>query len=163
MLLTDGDTLCYRIEFNKLVVTTEVDFGEVVRATADESVTLITGQNESSRVVAWGRRANCAAEPTATSTPAPPTGHYKLTIVAENYRFTVVDDTPVPRGVHTVDVTLELRDGGVKHSIAFFDPTGLPINSIDPVEGPATVGTVFGVGPPQPAGATRSTAPSTRR
>jgi LPXTG-site transpeptidase (sortase) family protein len=152
MLLNDGGTLCYRIEFNKLAVNTEVDFGEVVQATAEESVTLITGQNEASRVVAWGRRASCAAEPAPTPTPIPRSGHYALKIVAEHYRFTVVGGDTIPMGVFSVDITLELRDTGVKHGIAFLNPGGYPVVDITPVEGPTTASTNFLVGLPELAG-----------
>ena len=86
------------------------------------------------------------------ATPVPPAGHYKLHVVAENYRFTVLEGATVPAFVHTVDVTFDVRDDGIEHSIAFFDPRGIALSFTDPVKGPATVGTVFGVGPPQPPG-----------
>jgi hypothetical protein len=72
IVLTGGE-VCYRIEFNKLASTTEVDWSYLVRATAEESVTLITaGADATSRRVAWGRRTSCADAPTATPTRIPP-------------------------------------------------------------------------------------------
>jgi hypothetical protein len=159
--LTDGDLLCYRVEFKKIADTTQVDFAEVVGATPEESVTLITGAREGARLVAWGRRADCADEPAPRPTPLPraptPTpgalpGHYKLKIVAENYQFTVVDGGTVPKGIHTVDFTLELRDAGVKHSITFYDTAGRELIATEPIEGPTLAGGAFGVGPPQSPG-----------
>jgi hypothetical protein len=155
MSLTDGEVLCYRVELNKIADATQVDFGDVVSATPEESATLITGAGEATRVVVWGRRADCADEPAPRPTPAPPatpTGHYKLKIVAENYRFTVVEGGTVPKGVHTVDFTLELRDAGVKHSITFYDTAGRELIATEPVEGPTTAAGAFGVGPPQSPG-----------
>ena len=150
--LTGGE-VCYRIEFNKLAFTTEVDFGVVVRATAEESVTLITaGASADSRTVVWGRRTSCADAPTATPTPTPPVGHFRVRIVAENYQFTVVEGATIPKGFSSIDVTLELRDSGVKHGLEIFAPAGGPVSTIDPVEGPTTTGTSFLVGLPELAG-----------
>jgi hypothetical protein len=72
IVLTSGE-VCYGVEFNKLASTTEVDWTYLVRATAEESVTIITaGADASSRRVVWGRRTSCAGAPTATPTPTPP-------------------------------------------------------------------------------------------
>lgn len=151
LALSDGSTACYRIEFVKFAAPEQFD--SLVQATADESVTLITGGMADNRAVLWGRRANCDAEPASTSTPSPPAGHHKLKIVAEGLVFTIVEGGTVPLGTHTVDVTIDHRDAGVQHAIAFFDATGLPINSSEPVTGPvADWGSSFGVGPPQPPG-----------
>ena len=158
MTLMKDEPLCYRVEFNKVADPAVVDFTQIVHATPTESVTLISGAAPTTRRMVWGRRADCSDETPVTPissvrpTPVPPAGHYKLHVLAENYQFTVLEGATVPKGIHTVDVTLDVRDVGVEHSIAFFDPRGIPINSIEPVRGPTTISTVFGVGPPQPPG-----------
>ncbi|MEX2247289.1 MAG: class F sortase [Dehalococcoidia bacterium] len=150
LVLTTDETLCYQLEFNKFATIEQFD--QVVQATAEESVTLITGGTPSNRGVAWGRRATCAAEPAATPTSTPLAGHHKLEMFAEGLRFTISEGGTVPLGTHTVDYSLELRDAGVEHTIAFYDTAGRELIASEPVEGPATLGGAFGVGPPQPPG-----------
>ncbi|MBI2723556.1 MAG: sortase [Chloroflexi bacterium] len=54
---SDGRTLAYEVEFNKTTSVDGIDWGEVVAATPEESITLITAAaalNQGRRVV-WGR------------------------------------------------------------------------------------------------------------
>ena len=149
--LSDATDACYRIEFIKYA--TPEQFSALVSATAEESITLITGGVDQDRAVVWGRRAGCAAEPATKPTPAPRAGHHKLKIVAENLTFTVVEGGVVPLGTHTVDFEIDHRDAGVEHSIAFYDTTGRELIATDAVVGPlSNWGGPFGVGPPQPPG-----------
>lgn len=151
--MAGGDTLCYRVEFNK--IAKEQDYSYVTQATAEESITLITGgATPNTRAIVWGWRANCADEPPPVPTPTPTTrgGHHKLRIVAENRQFTIVEGGTVPTGIHTVDYVVDNRDSGVQHSITFYDTTGKVLITSDPAEGPIMMGGAFGVGPPQAPG-----------
>lgn len=62
IVMADGTTATYKIEFNKVVTPGGEDWSKLVAGTADESVTLITctGAFENgrydSRQIAWGRR-----------------------------------------------------------------------------------------------------------
>jgi LPXTG-site transpeptidase (sortase) family protein len=60
--MTDGAEVSYKIEFNKHITVGDADWTNIVAATADESITLITCGGEfeaghyNSRQVVWGRR-----------------------------------------------------------------------------------------------------------
>lgn len=76
--LADGRRLFYHVEFNKTIPAGTGDWQDVVSATADESLTLITaagsgsGQNYSHRRIVWARRVNCQLrEAPETPTRAP--------------------------------------------------------------------------------------------
>jgi hypothetical protein len=142
--LTTGDAACYRVEWNKLATLAEVDLFDVVAATAEESITLITGGAIGEWRFVWGRRASCAAEPALTPTPAPPPGHHKLKLAIEGRRILVLDGGTVPPDKHTIDYTLEFRDIGVSHIINIFAPNGQAITANEAIEGPTTLFGVFG-------------------
>lgn len=76
--LTDGRRLFYHVEFNKITPRDSAIWQDIVSATADESMTLITaagtgsGQHWSHRRIVWARRVNCALrEAPETPTRAP--------------------------------------------------------------------------------------------
>ncbi len=76
--LNDGRRLFYRVEFNKTVVVDGSDWTDIVTATADESMTLITaagtqvGAKYTHRRIVWARRVNCTLlEAPETPTRAP--------------------------------------------------------------------------------------------
>ena len=147
--LTGGETLCYRAEFNKIAPMGLFD--RVTEATAQESLTLITGGTaDDNRRVVWGRRVDCAIAPTPT--PSALAGHHKLRIVAERNAFRIVAGGTVPPGRHTVDYEVDVDEAGVSHSIAFYDTTGTELIASEPFEGPTRAYGQFGVGPPQPPG-----------
>jgi hypothetical protein len=152
--LTDGSTVCYAIEFEKLARDDQVE--HVVAATADESITLITGAAPPNRLVFWGRRASCASEPPPTPTRAPspiPTDRHKVKIVAENNTFTVVEGAVVPHGMTAVDYAIDHRDAGVQHSLAIYSPLPRQVGGSAPEVGPIQEWTgLFGLGPPDPPG-----------
>ena len=52
----DGQTLHYRVEFNKVVNAAEADWSAIVTATADDSMTIITGESSANRRLVWARR-----------------------------------------------------------------------------------------------------------
>ena len=140
--LTSGGPACYRVEWNKLAPAT-IDFSSIVQATAGESITLISaGRTADERRVVWGRTASCGAEPAPT--PSTRAGYYKMKVVAEGRRITIVEGATVPLGIHTVEYTMEYRDPGVTHQ----NGTGKRITEWEPWTGPVTVGHVFGIGPP---------------
>lgn len=62
IVMADGSTATYKIEFNKVVTPGGEDWSKLVAGTADESITLITCTGEFSgghydkRQIAWGRR-----------------------------------------------------------------------------------------------------------
>jgi hypothetical protein len=68
--LRGASTWCYRVEFNKIASSNSgADYSEIVSATADESVTLITaGRTQDERTIVWARSASCNAEPGPTAT-----------------------------------------------------------------------------------------------
>ena len=84
LYLADGRRLFYAVEFNKTAPVAGLDMTEVVRSTADESLTLVTasgaplppGQGKpgtySDRRIVWARRLNCdLLESPATPTMNP--------------------------------------------------------------------------------------------
>jgi hypothetical protein len=142
--LTSGDAACYRVEWNKLATLAEVDFFDVVAATAEESLTLITGGAVGEWRFVWGRRASCAAEPALTPTPAPPPGHHQLKMAIEGRSILVLEGGTVPPDKHTIDYTIEFRDAGVSHIINIFAPNGQAITKNEAIQGPTTLFGVFG-------------------
>jgi hypothetical protein len=57
LVLLDGRTLTYRVEFNKIAQTASADWQTIVAATADESLTIVTGSNtHAERRILWARR-----------------------------------------------------------------------------------------------------------
>ena len=59
---SDGRTLAYTVEFNKITAVDAIDWTELVRATPEESITLITAaaaRNQGRRIV-WGRALDTA-------------------------------------------------------------------------------------------------------
>ena len=135
--LTGGTILCYRVEWNKNVDTSEVAFEDIVAATAGEYLTLITGGTAgSTHRLASAPRADCAAEPAPTPTRTPQSGHQQLHIVAEGSRITAVEGDFVPLPIHTVDILFDNVDKGVVHHIVFYDPSGAIYFDIGEVEGP---------------------------
>jgi hypothetical protein len=71
-----------------------------------------------------------------------------MTVVAEGRSIITTSGAPVPLGIHTADYTMEYRDPGVTYQINVFDGTGARISEWEPWTGRATVGHVFGIGPP---------------
>jgi len=123
--LLTGQTLCYRVEWNKIANTGEVAFDAITTATADEYLTLITGaQSPDERRIASARRANCGDAPPPAPTPSPLPGHQRLHIVAERTRITLVEGADVPVAVHTIDLSFDNLDAGVAHHLVFYDPAG---------------------------------------
>jgi hypothetical protein len=156
LVLNDGRTLCYRVEWKGVLAIANVDFTGITVATASEYVTLISaGATTADRVITSAARASCDAEPAlpaSSATPAPSAGHHRLKIVAEGLKFKVVEGGTVPLGIHTVDATLEIVDSGIQHQIAFYDTAGRELITFAPLVGPIAAGGPFGVGPPQPPG-----------
>jgi hypothetical protein len=54
--LSDGSVLTYRVEFNKTGAVDAIDWQLLVSATADESMTIISGVNTYTRRIVWARR-----------------------------------------------------------------------------------------------------------
>jgi hypothetical protein len=154
IVLQGGDSICYRVDWNKIASFSEVAYEDILAATNPEYLTLITGaQSPDERRIVSARIASCGAEPTLTPTRTPLAGHHKLKIVAENLKFTIVEGGTVPLGIHTVDYNVDHRDAGIQHTIAFYDTQGNELIASEPVVGPQVAwGGAFGVGPPQPPG-----------
>jgi hypothetical protein len=59
VVLLDGRVLTYRVEFNKVADTASADWHAIASATADESLTIITGTGSyAQRRILWARRAS---------------------------------------------------------------------------------------------------------
>jgi LPXTG-site transpeptidase (sortase) family protein len=59
---SDGRTLAYEVEFNKVTAVDAIDWSALVAATPEESITLITaaGPNNAGRRIVWGRTSTTA-------------------------------------------------------------------------------------------------------